>query len=60
MGTQQRFEKKVRAAIFYFYFRADGSVAYWAVRALRPSNTHPDETDAMPTALSIRKGGTQV
>jgi hypothetical protein len=33
MRVQQQFERKVRAAIFYFYFRVDGSVAYWAVRA---------------------------
>jgi hypothetical protein len=47
-GTQRRFEKKVSTVIFYFYFRADG-----VVRALRPTNACPDETDALATALSL-------
>jgi hypothetical protein len=33
MRVQQQFERTVRAAIFYFYFCVDGSVAYWTVRA---------------------------
>jgi plasmid stabilization system protein ParE len=45
---QQRFEKKVRTMIFYFYFHADG-----AVRALRPTNTRSDVTDVLATALSL-------
>ena len=53
MGKPLRFEKKVRAAIFYFYFRADGSVVCWVVRASRPTNMRSDETDALPTTLSI-------
>ena len=36
----------------FFYFRADGSVACWAVRASRPTNARLDETEALPTALS--------
>jgi hypothetical protein len=44
--------KRVRATIFYFYFPVDDSVAYWAVRASRPTNMRPDEMDALPTTLS--------
>jgi hypothetical protein len=29
MEKQRRFEKKVRAAIFYFYFHTNGSVFLW-------------------------------
>jgi hypothetical protein len=58
MGKQRRFEKKVRAMIFYF-FCADGSVACWVVRTSRPTSACQDETDAIPTTLLIRKGGTQ-
>jgi len=50
---QRQFEKKVRAVIFYFYFRADGSVACWAVLASRPTNARPDETDFLATTLSF-------
>jgi hypothetical protein len=37
---------------FYFYVLANSSVACWAVRTSRPVNAHPDEKDALPTALS--------
>ena len=53
MGKQRQFEKKVRAAIFYFYFHADGSVACWAILASRPTNVCLDKTDFLATALSF-------
>jgi len=37
----------------FFYFRADGSVACWAVLASRPTNVCPDKTDFLATALSF-------
>jgi hypothetical protein len=52
MRKQRRFEKKVRAVIFNFYFRTDDSVACWAVRASRTTDARLDEMDALPTALS--------
>jgi hypothetical protein len=53
MGKQQRFEKKVRVVIFYFYFRADSSVACWNVRTSKSTNARPDETNALNTTLSF-------
>jgi hypothetical protein len=54
MGKQRRFEKKVRAAIFYFYFHARMVVfACGVVRASRPTIARPKETDTLPKALSL-------
>jgi hypothetical protein len=61
-GTKSWFENEwetvaIREGVsddFLFYFCVDGSIACWAVRASRPTNACPDETDTLPTALSIK------